>query len=63
MRQSSRESLAGILCTVALIIGMLGYWFISSYFEARAFNRITGSGVSTWEAMFVELRVQESSKD
>lgn len=30
--------------------------------EARAFNRVTGGNVSTWDAMFVSLRVQENIK-
>ena len=37
-------------------------WVVKSYFEARAFNRVTGKNVSTWDAMFIELRVQEPSK-
>ena len=30
---------------------------ISAKFEADAYNRITGNSVSTWDAMFVDLRV------
>ena len=33
-------------------------WAFKSSLEARAYNRITGSNVTTWEAMWVELRVQ-----
>lgn len=36
-------------------------WWAQSYFEAQAFNRATGSNVSTWDAMWVELRVQEGT--
>jgi flagellar basal body-associated protein FliL len=38
-------------------------WVISSKFEADAFNRVTGKNVSTWDAMFVELRIQEQTKE
>jgi len=33
-------------------------WIVYSYFEALAFNRVTGSRVTVGEAMFVELRIQ-----
>lgn len=39
-----------ILCTVC------------SYFEAKAYNRITGSEVTTFEAFFVNLHVEGSLK-
>lgn len=32
-------------------------WIGSSHMEAKAYNRITGSDVTTGEAMWVELRV------
>lgn len=36
----------------------LGGWVLQSSFEARAYERATGFHVSTWDAMFIELRVQ-----
>lgn len=33
-------------------------WVTPSYFEARAFENATGRHVSTWDAMFVQLRVE-----
>lgn len=30
-----------------------------SYFEAKAFNRVSGSDVSAWEAMFLDLKILE----
>jgi Na+-transporting methylmalonyl-CoA/oxaloacetate decarboxylase gamma subunit len=41
-----------------LIVLVLIFWVFPAYFEARAFNRLTGRNASTWEAMWVELRVQ-----
>lgn len=46
----------GALALIALLIGV---WVFTSWCEAAAFNRITGKNVSTWDAMFVTLRVQE----
>lgn len=49
-----------LLCS-AFLLGLVvfygGWWVFASYCEASAYNRITGSNVSTWDAMFVELRV------
>lgn len=37
-------------------------WLVSSHFDAQAYNRATGSNVSTWDAMWVELRVQAGAR-
>ncbi len=36
--------------------------FLNAHLQARAFNRATGSNVSTWDAMFVPLRVEGRPK-
>ena len=68
MRRSQGETRDGnelkiaawfIAITVILVIGG---WVFSSYMEARAYERVTGKRVSTWDAMFIELRVQEGAK-
>lgn len=41
----------------------IGAWVGGSYFEAQAFNRVTGKNVSTWDAMWLDLRVQENTED
>ena len=38
-----------------VIVGSV--WF-EAYNEARVFNACTGSNVSTWDALWVELRVE-----
>ena len=45
------------------IVLMVSIWVGSSYFEARAFNNVTGKNVSTLDAMFINLRVQEPTSD
>ena len=61
----SRETIQLILnCSVLVMVlaGCVAFWAISSHFEAAAFNRLTGKRVSTWDAMWVQLRVQEPAK-
>lgn len=57
---SKRSDMWIVLATAALIaVFYCGPWVVSSYFEAKAFNRITGQNVTTWDAMWLNLRVQE----
>lgn len=45
-----------------MIVGSLLGWVVFSYFEARAYTRLTGKEVSITDAMFLELRIIEGSK-
>ncbi len=51
-----------LLCLLVVIAAVLAFWIGSSAMEASAYRRITGKKVSTWDAMWVELRVQEGAK-
>lgn len=56
------ETLATVIVAAIFAVFSVGLWACASYFEARAFNRVTGKNVSTVDAMFIQLRVQESLK-
>lgn len=45
----------------ALLVFMLGA-VLYAHFEAQAYNRVTGKQVSTWDALFLDLRVTEPAK-
>jgi hypothetical protein len=45
-----------------VLLAYLAFWVVSSKFEADAYFRVTGKSVSTWDAMWIELRVQEGAK-
>ena len=49
------------IATLFILIGLafIGPWVLHSYQEAKVFNRVTGSDVTTWEAMWITLRVSE----
>ena len=53
----SKSETASALLLVFAILCLLFVWFLFSYFEARSYNRVTGEDVSTFDAMFVELRI------
>jgi len=60
-RQAAGRMALGMLGFVLLaLLGAGGLWVGYSHFEARSFERVTGTQVSTWDAMFLELRVQQA---
>ena len=43
-----------------LMVALMGGWvWIQSHQEAAAYGRVTGKGVSWWDAVWLDLRVQE----
>lgn len=47
-----------ILIVVIVAVGVL----MQAYNEAATYRRLTGKNVSTWDALWVDLRVQEGVK-
>lgn len=50
------------LMAAVVIAILIGIWVFVSAMEAHAFNICTRKNVSTWSAMWIELRVMEPSK-
>lgn len=46
-----------LIAFMAVLLLLLFYTWLCKM-EAEAYNRVTGSRVTTWDAMFLELRVQ-----
>lgn len=44
-------------CVVLAGLLLIGAWVTMSYFEAASYNRITGEQISTWDALWLELRI------
>lgn len=61
MRKLKEYLFIAMFCSIVLVIVLL-LVMAQPYFEARAFNRATGKNVSMWDAMFVDLRVQDGAK-
>ena len=53
----------GVLAFVGILVAAALVWIGMSAMEARAFNRATGRDVSTWDAMWIQLRVQGAAND
>ena len=52
--------LCGAVFVFIVLLALTG-WIVQSYFEASTYRRLTGKQVTTWDAMWVELRVQEEA--
>lgn len=50
----------GLAVVGMLVVSAILFWIVPSYFEARTYSRLTGAKVTMWDAMWVDLRVQES---
>lgn len=57
MKLQPIEILAWTVC-IGIIVLCPGAWIFKSYMEAKVYTKVTGVKVSTWDAMWVELRVQ-----
>lgn len=55
--QRRNDTAFWVLLTFAVLMFGCGLWATFSRFEAIAFNALTGQSVTTFQAMFVELRV------
>lgn len=47
---------------VAVLVLGLTIAVVQPFFEARAYEHVTGAKVSYWDACWLDLRVQESPK-
>lgn len=61
------EDFKGLLLYVGMLLAVLSFFgglhVIRSRWEAKAYTRLTGKQVTTWDAMFLDLRVQEPIQD
>lgn len=61
----SESKITWILATM-IMIGVCGVTFgiayTQSYFEANAYNKVTGKNITAWDAMFISLRVEACVK-
>ena len=48
---------------LAFLAFALSVWITRSHFEAQTYTKLTGKQVTTWDAMWVELRVIEPAQE
>jgi hypothetical protein len=58
---------AGIGCIFATIVGIiivcLAIAIVEPYYESKHYNEVTGAHTTYWDAVWLELRVQDQPKD
>lgn len=61
MSKADRDAiLASVTAVVIVMVVVTTIWVIGSWLEAAAYTRVTGKSVTAWDAMWLDLRVQES---
>lgn len=50
------------LAAIVILTVLVGVWAIKASITANAYNAVTGKHVTTWQAMWVDLRIQEPAK-
>ena len=63
MREPLSTTLFTVACASVVIVIALALWVTKSHFEARTYTELTGKEVTTWQALWVELRVIEPAKE
>lgn len=66
IKKESRKEVTKLVFFIALPFLVLFLLLFSlagcgAYMEAKAYNKITGSNITAWQALFVELRVQDGA--
>ena len=59
MRDDTKVGLWMIAAVMVVCVVLVAF---KSWQEAKAFNRLTGGNATTWDAMFVQLRVTEGGQ-
>ena len=51
-----------VIAIVAILFSMTAMPIISAHMESKTYNKLTGAHTTWWDAMWVELRVQDAPK-
>lgn len=59
---SNNESFGCLAAALVALIVVAIVWFVTAQ-ESATYNRLTGARTTTWDALWVELRVQDTPKE
>lgn len=62
-QENFRALTAAVLLMVPVVVLGVAILYLHGFAKAKAFHRVTGVQVSTWEAMYLDLRVVGSPKE
>ena len=55
-----KESILVYVAIMSVFLTLtMGAWVVRSHFEAQTYSELTGKTVTTWQALWVDLRVIE----
>lgn len=64
VRDNESLGIAGMIAAFVLIVAIaVAIDWVSAAAEAAAYNRVTGKHVTTWDAVWLDLRIQSEPKE
>lgn len=58
-----KEGLMTMVVSAVAVLIAVSAWIFTSHHESKVYNRLTGANTTTYDAMFVQLRVVEPFKE
>ena len=52
-----KETISAIVLLIIIIVAWVCMWLTYSYYEAKVYTGLTNKEVTTWQAMWVDLRI------
>lgn len=62
MSSDTKATLHYIAMLTAAFLVMAAFAIVYAHMEAKTYTKLTGKEVTTWDALWVDLRVQEEPK-
>jgi hypothetical protein len=57
-----RDNLIACVMVAVILAGIGGVLMVQPYMESRTYNKLTGANTTAWDALWVELRVQDQPR-
>lgn len=62
MKTEDQTMVAFLVLFLLCVLGAIGITVFSAYQESRTYNKLTGAHTTWWDALWVELRVQNETE-
>ena len=59
---NTESEIANVVLSCLAVFALLLFWTVGSCIEANSYKRVTGKDVSTWDAMWLSLRIQDEAQ-
>jgi hypothetical protein len=57
-----KDNLIACVMVAVILAGIGAVLMVQPYMESRTYNKLTGANTTAWDALWVELRVQDQPR-